>query len=271
MSDSVLITDLFRLKKSGTPIVALTAYDYPFARLADLARADLILVGDSVGTVVQGNKTTIPVTLDQMVYHSQLVTRAVTRALVVADLPFLSYQVSADEAVAAAGRLMKEGGAGAVKLEGGSHRVEAVRRLIQEGIPVMGHIGLLPQSYHATGGYRVQGRTVEQQLKIKSDALALAEAGVFSIVLEGMPAQLASEITSAIPVPTIGIGAGRHCSGQILVLHDLLGLSGDPESNNLPRFVKQYADLDNTVSEALLRFAADVRSGQFPGPDQSYE
>ena len=152
MSDSVLITDLFRLKKSGTPIVALTAYDYPFARLADLARADLILVGDSVGTVVQGNKTTIPVTLDQMIYHSQLVTRAVTRALVVADLPFLSYQVSADEAVAAAGRLMKEGGAGAVKLEGGSHRVEAVRRLIQEGIPVMGHIGLLPQSYHASGG-----------------------------------------------------------------------------------------------------------------------
>ncbi len=271
MAENVLISDLQKMKQRSQPIVSVTAYDFPSARLADQAGVDLILVGDSLGTVVQGNSTTLPVTIDQIIYHCQLVTRGTSRALVVADMPFLSYQVSEDEAVLAAGRLMKEGLAGAVKLEGGSRRASTIRRLVSEGIPVMGHIGLLPQSYHATGGYKVQGRDSADRSRLKSDAAALLEAGAFALVLEGIPADLGREITEESAGPTIGIGAGPHCSGQILVLHDLLGLTGSLGQKKLAKFVKQYADLDQEIHSAILRYAEDVRARKFPGKDQSYE
>lgn len=270
MAENILVTDLLQLKRRGLPIVAITAYDFPSARLVDAAGVDLVLVGDSLGTVVQGNRTTIPVTVDQIIYHSQLVSRGVTRALVVADMPFLSYQVGADEAVLAAGRLLKEGLAGAVKLEGGRQRAELVRRLVSEGIAVMGHIGLLPQSHSAAGGYKVQGRTESSRQDLKRDAAALEEAGAFSIVLEGIPSDLAAEITAEIAIPTIGIGAGAGCSGQILVFHDLLGLSGSTDEKRLPKFVKQYLDLDRQIFSAVSQYAEDVRTARFPEKIHSY-
>lgn len=271
MSDKILITDLRKLKSKGQPIVAITAYDFPFARLADSCGVDLILVGDSLGTTVQGNATTIPVTLDQMIYHTEIVSRAARRALVVGDMPFLSYQVSGDEAVLAAGRILKEGRAGAVKLEGGAIRAPLIARLVSEGIPVMGHIGLLPQSFHATGGYRIRGREAEERSAILADAAALSEAGAFAIVLEGMPATAAAEVTAAIQPPTIGIGAGIGCDGQILVMHDLLGFTGSREPKKLPKFVKQYADLDSSIATAISNYADEVRGRKFPGSGQSYE
>jgi 3-methyl-2-oxobutanoate hydroxymethyltransferase len=271
MEQKVTVPEIVKAKASGRPIVALTAYDFPFARIADEAGVDLILVGDSLGMVVQGFDTTLPVTMDEMVYHTRMVARARRRALVVADLPFLSYQVSANEAVANAGRLIKEGGAEAVKLEGGCAVAATIERIAAVDIPVMGHIGLTPQSVHRMGGHKVQGRrrgqAPGQRERLIDDALAVEAAGAFAIVLEGMPLDLAAELTERLTIPTIGIGAGVHCDGQILVLHDVLGLC----ERGAPRFAKRYADLWAAARTALTAYADDVRGRDFPSPAHSFQ
>jgi 3-methyl-2-oxobutanoate hydroxymethyltransferase len=238
----------------------LTAYDYPTARLLDEAGIDVLLVGDSLGMAVLGYETTLPVTLADILHHTRPVARAARRAMVVADLPFLTYQVSPEEALRSAGRLLQEGGAHAVKLEGGRPVAATVRRLVEAGIPVMGHLGLTPQSVHALGGYRVQGRDEEGARRLLADAQALVEAGAFALVLEMVPWPLARLVTQRIPVPTIGIGSGPHCDGQVLVLHDILGLY----QGTTPRFAKRYADLGSQVREAAARYAEEVRRGLFP-------
>lgn len=262
----VTTASLRRMRADGNPIVMLTAYDHTFATLLDEAGVDVLLVGDSVATVVQGEDTTVPVTLDEMVYHSKLVARAARRALVVADLPFLSYQISEEEALRNAGRLMKEARVEAVKLEGGAPVTDCVRRLTDAGIPVMGHLGLTPQSIHAFGGYAVRGRAEEGE-RLLEDARCLVDAGVFALVLEKIPADLAARVTAAVPVPTIGIGAGPHCSGQVLVSYDMLGLF----ERFRPRFVRRYAELGDTIRDAVRRFGADVRDGSFPSAEESYD
>jgi 3-methyl-2-oxobutanoate hydroxymethyltransferase len=254
-------------KERGERLVCLTAYDYPTARIVDEAGTDIILVGDSVGNVVLGYDTTVPVTLDEMVRHTRAARRGVQRALLVADMPYGSYHTGADDAVRAALRLVKEGGAEAVKLEGGRARSEIIRRLVAEEIPVMGHIGLTPQSVNKLGGFRLQGKTVEAARALVEDARALEAAGVFSIVLEVIPREIARLVTEAVAVPTIGIGAGEHCDAQILVIHDLVGFSFSPTR---PRFVRQYADLRAQMTEAVTRFAEDVRSGAYPAQTESY-
>jgi 3-methyl-2-oxobutanoate hydroxymethyltransferase len=270
MEQKVTVPEIVTAKVSGRPIVALTAYDFPFARIADEAGVDVILVGDSLGMVVQGFDTTLPVTMDEMVYHTRMVARARRRALLVADLPFLSYQASLADAVLNAGRLIKEGGAEAVKLEGGRAVAETIARLAAVDIPVMGHIGLTPQSVHRMGGHKVQGRrrgrAPGQRERLIDDALAVESAGAFAIVLEGIPLDLAAELTERLTVPTIGIGAGMHCDGQILVLHDVLGLC----ERVAPRFAKRYADLWSAAREAVRAYAADVRSGAFPTAAHSF-
>lgn len=270
MEQKVTVPEIVKAKAAGRPLVALTAYDFPFARLADDAGVDLILVGDSVGMVVQGFDTTLPVTMDEIVYHTRMVVRARRRALVVADLPFLSYQISPTEAVANAGRLIKEGGAEAVKLEGGSAVAETIARIAAVDIPVMGHIGLTPQSVHRMGGHKVQGRrrgsAPGQRERLIEDALAVEEAGAFAVVLEGIPLDLAAELTERLSIPTIGIGAGVHCDGQILVLHDVLGLSDRPS----PRFAKRYADLWGAAREAVTAYADEVRGRAFPTAAHSF-
>jgi 3-methyl-2-oxobutanoate hydroxymethyltransferase len=253
-------------KLVGERIVALTAYDVAFARLADAAGVDLILVGDSLGMVVQGHGSTLPVTLDDMAYHARAVLRGVARAHVVVDLPFMSYQAAVEDGMRAAGRLMKDG-ADSVKLEGGVEQAALVARLVAAGIPVMGHVGLTPQAVNQLGGFKVQGRTEAQRRKILDDARAVAEAGAYAMVVEGVPAALGAEVTAAVDVPTIGIGAGPGCDGQVLVMHDVLGL--DPGWQ--PRFVRRYAQLAPEVDRAFRAFAADVRSGAFPGPDESFK
>ncbi len=268
--DKVRVPDLARMKARKRKIAMLTAYDYPFARIFDQAGIDVILVGDSLGMTVQGRDSTLPVTLDEMIYHLRMVTRACTRALVIGDMPFLTYQVSAEDALRNAGRLIKEGGAEAVKLEGGIAVAETVRRLVSVDIPVMGHIGLTPQSVHRMGGYRVQGRTEGRAAgcreRLLEDAAALEAAGAFAIVLEGMPAELGHEITERCGVPTIGIGAGPECDGQVLVMHDLLGLT----QNHRPRFVKAYAALAENAAAAAAAYAREVREGVFPAPEHCY-
>ncbi|RME59072.1 MAG: 3-methyl-2-oxobutanoate hydroxymethyltransferase [Candidatus Dadabacteria bacterium] len=264
------------LESFSTPlqkkIVALTAYDYLMAKLIDSTEAvDIILVGDSVSTVFQGKKNTLPVTLEEMIYHCRCVVPAVKRALVVGDMPFLSYQVSLSEAVRSAGRLIKEGGVSAVKLEGGENVAEIVAHLVKYDIPVMGHIGLTPQSYHRMGGYKIQGKKtnspgISTYERILDDALALEKAGVFSIVLEGIPKELAKEITDTVSVPTIGIGAGPECDGQILVTYDLLGM--DPDFK--PKFVKQYLNGAEVVRKAINEYAREVRGEIFPDSDHSF-
>lgn len=256
----------FRALKGKERIPTLTAYDAGTARLVDEAGIPLILVGDSLGMTVLGFDSTLPVTLDHMLHHTAAVTRGAKNALVVADMPFLTYQVNDDEAVRNAGRFLQEAGADAVKLEGGAERAGLIRRLVNNGIPVMGHIGLTPQSVKGLG-YKVQGRGEAAAAKLLADANALAEAGVFSLVLEAVPARLAADITAAVPVPTIGIGAGSGCDGQILVFHDLVGLFPD----FTPKFVKQYARLGETLHAAFRDYADDVRGGRFPGPEHSYE
>lgn len=251
---------------SAGKIVALTAYDVVFARLADQAGVDLILVGDSVGMVVQGHDSTLPVTLDDMVYHARAVLRGVSRAHVVVDLPFMSYQASIEDGMRAAGRLAKEG-AESVKLEGGQDCAALVARLVRAGIPVMGHVGLTPQSINQFGGFKVQGRTDEQRQHILDGARAVADAGAYALVVEGVPAALGAEITAAVSVPTIGIGAGPDCDGQVLVMHDVLGL--DPGWQ--PRFVRRYAQLAPEIERAFRGYADDVRAGRFPGPDESFK
>jgi 3-methyl-2-oxobutanoate hydroxymethyltransferase len=254
-----------RARKGGTPIVMLTAYDAPGARIADEAGVDVILVGDSVAMVVLGYDDTLQVTVDDLAHHVGAVARARPRALVVADMPWLSYHVSAEDAVRNAAVLVRAGAA-AVKLEGGRRRVDVVRALGGAEIPVMGHIGLTPQSVHVMGGYRVQGQQADKAAALVDDAEALADAGCFAIVLEGVPAEVAEVVTGAVPVPTIGIGAGAGCDGQVLVLHDLLGL----EDRVLPRFVRRYASLKADAVAAVAAYAADVRARRFPSAAESY-
>ena len=257
--------------KGERRLAMMTAYDYTFARLADAAGVDMLLVGDSLGMVVQGLENTLAVTLDEMIYHSRLVVRGRRRALVVGDMPFLSYQVSPTEAVANAGRFIKEAGVEAVKLEGGIHMAETVARLVSVDIPVVGHIGLTPQSVHRMGGHKVQGRrggnAPGARDRLIADARALEEAGVFAIVIEGVPAELAAVITGGVGVPTIGIGAGAACDGQVLVMHDVLGL----EDRIVPKFVKRYAELGTAATEAIGAYVRDVRDGAFPGEEHSFQ
>jgi 3-methyl-2-oxobutanoate hydroxymethyltransferase len=258
---------LREMKERGERFAMITAYDYPFARLVEQAGVPIILVGDSLGSVVLGYETTIPVTLDDIVYHTRAVVRATERAIVVADMPFMSYQANADDAVRNAGRLLQEGGATAVKLEGGSHVAPLVRRMVECGIPVMGHLGLTPQSVNQFGGHRVQGRTPAAAAKLLNDARELEEAGAFAVVLETIPAPLARAVTERLAVPTIGIGAGPDCDGQVQVLHDLLGIYDDRRKM---KHARQYAVLGETVRDAVRTYIADVGSGAFPSAEESF-
>lgn len=254
-----------RAQKGKHRIAMLTAYDFTMARLMDEAGVPMILVGDSLGMAVLGFENTLPVTLEQMLHHSAAVRRGAASAMVIADLPFLTYQVSVSDAVLNAGRCIKEAGVDGVKLEGGEVRAPHVRALVENGIPVLGHIGLLPQSVHAMGGFRVQGKTESDVERLIRDAQALEEAGVFALVLEGMPSDAARRITEAIRVPTIGIGAGPHCDGQVLVVNDLLGLTERP-----PKFAKKYVDMRAAMQQAFGAYKADVESGAFPAPEHEY-
>ena len=249
------------IKRKGTrKITALTAYDFSFAKLLDAAEIDIILVGDSVSSIVQGLPTTLPVTLDQMVYHCQCVSRAVSRALVVGDLPFMSYQVSAEQALQSAGRLVKEGNVGAVKLEGGERSFDAIKKIVSADIPVMGHIGLTPQSFYRMGGHKKQGKSDDSRSALLRDAQAVEDAGAFSVVLEGLPEDLAAEITNKLSIPTIGIAAGQNCDGQILVTHDMLGMN--PEFR--PTFAKRYRELGEDIVSAVRDYILEVERGTFP-------
>ncbi len=252
-------------KAAGTPLVMVTAYDAPTARIADAAGVDMILVGDSVANVVLGYDDTLQVTIDDMAHHVGAVARARPRPLVIGDLPWMSYHVSPEDTVRNAAKLVRAG-AQAVKLEGGRKRLRAVQAILDAEVPVMGHLGLTPQSFHALGGFRVQGRDLEAARALVDDAIALAEAGVFALVLECVPDAVARLVTDSIPVPTIGIGAGRHCDGQVLVIHDLLGL----EDRVAPKFVRRYAELADDAVAAVARFAGDVRAGTFPSSEETY-
>ncbi len=254
------------LKGRGEPIAVLTAYDFTMARLADEAGAEIVLVGDSVGTVVLGYESTLPVTMEDMIHHVRAVTRAKPAALVVADMPFMSYQASVEEAVRNAGRFVQECGADAVKLEGGERVAAAARRIVEIGIPVMGHLGLTPQSVLAFGGPKVQARDEAAQERLLRDARLLEECGCFSMVLEGIPANVGEAVTRAVGIPTIGIGAGPGCDGQVLVSHDLLGLY----LGRAPKFVRRYAELGAAMREAFARYVADVKAHRYPGPGESY-
>lgn len=247
-------------------ITSLTAYDYPTARLLDEAGVDIILVGDSLGMVVLGYDSTLPVTVEEMLHHTRAVRRGVRRALVVADMPYGSYHTEISESVRNAVRFVKEAGAEAVKVEGGERRIELIARLVEAEIPVMGHVGLTPQSLHSMGGFRVQGKTPDAAAQVLRDARAVEAAGAFSIVLEGMPRELAAEITRDLHIPTIGIGAGPDCDGQVLVLNDLLGLTFGPA----PKFARRYANLAEIISGAAREYCADVRAGGFPSDAESY-
>jgi 3-methyl-2-oxobutanoate hydroxymethyltransferase len=254
-------------KGTGERTAIVTAYDAAFARLAEQAGLDAILVGDSLGMVVQGHTSTLPVTLDEMVYHTRLVSRGAPRSHVVADMPFLSYQASLEDGIRAAGRLLKEGGASAVKVEGGATVAPLIGRLVSAGIPVMAHVGMTPQSMHVFGGFKVQGRTAAQRARILEDATAVSEAGAYATVIESVPRELGAEITRTVRSLTIGIGAGPDCDGQVLVMHDLLGL--DPSWK--PRFARRYAELGLAARQAFSEFAAEVRSGAFPRADETFE
>jgi 3-methyl-2-oxobutanoate hydroxymethyltransferase len=264
--EKVTAPSLRRSKERGEKLVCLTAYDYPSARLVDEAGTDIILVGDSVGNVVLGYENTVPVSLDEIVYHTKMVRRGVQRALLVADMPYGTFHTGTDDAVKAALRLVKEAGAEAVKMEGGRKRAHIVKRLVDEEIAVMGHIGLTPQSVNMFGGYRVQGKTAETARALIDDAKALEEAGAFAIVLEVVPREIAKLITETVSIPTIGIGAGSHCDIQVLVLHDMLGLA----FGKLARFVRPYANLSEIITDAVTRFADDVRNGNYPSEAESY-
>jgi len=262
----VTTESLRRMKQAGQRITGLTAYDFLMAQTLDQAGIDVILVGDSVAMVVQGLETTVPVTMEHMLYHASLVSRGVERALVVGDLPFMSYQVNPDEALRNSGRMVKEAHVEAVKLEGGEVICATVRRLVEAGIPVMGHLGLTPQSIHKFGSYQVRAQTEEEAEQLRRDALSLQDAGVFAIVLEKIPATLATEVSESLGVPTIGIGAGNGCDGQILVSHDMLGLY----TRFHPRFVRRYAQLGEGMLAAFRHYVEDVRDGSFPDESESY-
>lgn len=257
---------LQKLKSAGEKISMITAYDYSFARLFDEADMEVILVGDSASNVMAGHETTLPITLDQMIYHASAVVRGVKRALVVVDLPFGSYQSNPEIALASAVRMMKESGAHALKLEGGVEIVDSVKKIIEAGIPVMGHLGLTPQSIYKFGTYTVRAKQEAEAEKLKTDALALQQAGAFAMVLEKIPAELASEVSTSLEIPTIGIGAGSDCDGQVLVMHDMLGIN--QEFN--PRFVRKYLDLQTQITGAVKTYISDIKSGSFPNQQESY-
>ena len=264
--DKVTVPEIRKMKQKGEKITALTAYDYSFSRILDEAGVDILLVGDSLGSVIQGRENTLHVTLEEVIYHTRAVVRGRERALVVADMPFLSFQISVEEAKRNAGKIIQEAGAEAVKLEGGVEMLETIEAIVKIGIPVMGHVGLTPQSLHRFGGYKVQGKEKDQREKIVQDALAVEEGGAFSVVLESIPLDLAQEITRRLSIPTIGIGAGVHCDGQVLVVHDMLGLF----DMYTPKFVKRYADLKSVMSEAVRNYNAEVREGKFPDEEHSF-
>ncbi len=256
-----------RARKGGPALAMVTAYDFTMARLLDEAGVDLILVGDSLGMVVQGMANTLPVTLDEIAYHARAVARAAARAHVVGDMPFMSYQVSSTQAVESAGKLVKDGACESVKLEGGEDFAEHVWRIVRAGVPVMGHVGLMPQSVHALGGFKVQGRGVDAEAKVLADAKALEEAGAYAIVLEAIPPDLAARVTASVGVPTIGIGAGPRCDGQVLVCTDLLGMG----RGHSPKFAKAYAQLGDAIVAATRRYVDEVQSGAFPAEEHSYK
>jgi len=266
MAEKVTAPEIVGRKQQGEKITCLTAYDYSFARILDGANIDIILVGDSVGCVFQGQPNTLTVTLDEMIYHTRAVARGCSRALVVGDMPFLSYQVSREQAIKNAGRLLQEGGAEAVKLEGGVAIDKTIETIVKIGIPVMGHVGLTPQSVHRFGGYKVQGKSQEQRQSVMDDAVAVEASGAFAVVVEGIPLDLAKEITERLSIPTIGIGAGPHCDGQVLVIHDMLGLFDD----FTPKFVKRYADLKGSIAGEVKSFIKEVREQKFPDKEHSF-
>lgn len=265
-TQKVTIHTLQQKKERGEKITMLTAYDATFARLLDESDIDILLVGDSLGMVVQGHETTLPVTLDEMIYHTRAVARGAGRAQIVGDMPFMTYQAGLDAAMANAGRLVKEGGCHAIKLEGGARHAELVARLVGCGIPVMGHIGLTPQSFHQMGGFKVQGREDGGAERLLEDALALQEAGAYLLVLEGIPSEIAQRITAALDIPTIGIGAGPHCDGQVLVIYDLLGMNDSFK----PKFVRRYEDFAGRIRAATRAYVEDVRAGTFPAERESF-
>ncbi|MDH4128002.1 MAG: 3-methyl-2-oxobutanoate hydroxymethyltransferase [Spirochaetota bacterium] len=262
----ITVKSLIQKKIDNEKIVSITAYDYTFARIIDQANVDIILVGDSLSNVCAGYKTTLPITLDEMIYHSKAVRRGVTNAFLMADLPFLSYQVSIEQAIMSAGRLMKEAEVEGVKLEGGEIMVETIYKLTQSGIPVMGHIGFTPQSEFQLGGHFVQGKDKANAEKLKHEAKIIEEAGAFGLLLEMIPQNLAKEITESISIPTIGIGAGPHCDGQILVCYDLLGMNNDFS----PKFLRKYAQLNNEITSAVNAYSKDIKSGTYPSESESY-
>ncbi|HEX4335292.1 MAG TPA: 3-methyl-2-oxobutanoate hydroxymethyltransferase [Polyangiaceae bacterium] len=265
-SIKVTVPAIRERKQRGPKLTAVTAYDATIARLLDDGGADILLVGDSLGMVVQGQPSTLAVTVEEMAYHARAVARGTERAHIVVDMPFMSFQVSSEKALEAAGRLVKEGNAEAVKLEGGVDIAETVKRIVAAGIPVMGHVGLTPQSVHAFGGFRVQGKTEDAAARVLQDAKALEQAGAYAVVLEAMPADLARRITETLDVPTIGIGAGPHCDGQVLVCYDLLGMYREIK----PKFVKQYAELGDAVVNAMKTYVSEVQSGSFPEARHSF-
>jgi 3-methyl-2-oxobutanoate hydroxymethyltransferase len=262
----VTVNTLLEMKKNGDKITMLTAYDYITSGLLDELGIDIILIGDSLGMVVLGYETTLPVTMEEMLHHTRAVARAAKRSVVVGDMPFMSYQISPEEALCNAGRFLKEADAQAVKLEGGEEICPMVSKMVEVGIPVMGHLGVTPQSVHQMGGYGVQGKEKETAKKMLADAKALEEAGAFSIVLEKIPSELAKKITETVGVPTIGIGAGPYCDGQVLVTQDLLGMF----EKFVPKFVKQYAKLSNDIRSAISSYIREVKSGEFPGEEHSF-
>ncbi|MBI5180047.1 MAG: 3-methyl-2-oxobutanoate hydroxymethyltransferase [Nitrospirae bacterium] len=263
----ITIPDILKKKAEGKQITMLTAYDFPFAQIVDEAGIDIVLIGDSLSMVVQGNDTTTPVTMDEMVYHTRLVSKAAKNALVVGDMPFMSYHISIEEAVYNAGRFLKEGGAQAVKLEGGIPVSDTIKAITKAEIPVMAHIGLTPQSVHKFGGYKVQGKDPKVAKRLLADAKAVEEAGAFAIVLEAIPAPLARQITKAVKIPTIGIGAGKYCDGNVLVLYDMLGLF----NRFVPKFVKRYANLREEALKAVKQYKEDVEKGRFPAEEHSFK
>lgn len=266
MDKKFTIKSFKKAKEEKRQISVLTAYDYSMAKILDSAGVDALLVGDSLGMVVQGNDSTLPVTLEEMIYHAKAVTRAAKRALVVVDMPFMSYHTSVNEAVRNAGRLMKEGGAQAIKLEGGVEFADIIRQIVRAQIPVMGHIGMTPQSLHMFGGFKVQGKSIEQAQKIIDDAKALEEAGVFAITLECVPDELTKIITDMVNVPTIGIGAGKYCDGQVLVSNDMLGMFSD----FVPKFVKQFAHLSTDIKTAVTTYIEEINTGNFPKKEHTF-
>jgi 3-methyl-2-oxobutanoate hydroxymethyltransferase len=261
------VQDFIKKKRENRKISMLTAYDFPFAQIVDEAGIDAILVGDSLGMVVQGLENTLPVTMDEMIYHTKMVTRAVKNAMVIGDMPFMSYQVSISDAVRNAGRFLKEAGASAVKIEGGAEVIEHIRTLTKSDIPVMAHIGLKPQSIHRIGGYKVQGKTEEGARLLVAEAQAIEDAGAFSLLLEAIPMNLAKKITSRLSIPTIGIGAGPYCDGQVLVLYDVIGLF----ERFVPKFVKRYTNVKKETFKAIKTYKDEVEEGKFPSKDQSFK